>query len=166
MPFSVVHDSAEKPVRVAPFLNRTDKQRVIELWNKEYPQHLSFHNEQEFERYLESIEVKSHFIFKDPKQQIVGWSMVFNRDQKTWFAMIVEEPYQYQGIGKALMAAMKNSSHQLNGWVIDHNNDLKENGTNYFTKKDYFVKHDFRILADSRLETPSVSAVQIQWQKD
>lgn len=166
MPFSVVSDSAEKPVRVASFLNRIDKQRVLELWNKEFPQRLNFSDEEEFERYLESIEVKSHFLFKDSAHQIIGWSMVFNRDQKTWFAMIVDEPYQFQGIGKALMAAMKNSSHQLNGWVIDHNNDFKSNGENYFTKKDYFSKHNFRILADSRLETPAVSAVQIQWQKD
>ena len=91
--------------------------------------------------------------------------MVFDRDNETWFAMIVNEPHQFQGIGKTLMSAMKKRTTQLNGWLVDHNNDIKSNGENYLSKKDYYLKHDFKILDHSRLETQQISAVQIQWEK-
>ena len=142
--------SAEKELHVSNYLSRADKLKVLDLWNKEFPLRLHFQNEEEFDRYIESLDIHNHYLVKDSDQQILAWSMVFNRDFKTWFAVIVDEPFQYQGLGRSLLHSMKKSSNQLNGWVIDHNNDVKANGENYFTKKEFFKKHDFQILDHSR----------------
>lgn len=161
----LIDDFARILVHPTRFLNRQDKQRIIKLWNHDYPERLNFRDEEEFERYLESLDIHNHFILRNTDLELIGWSMVFNRDEKTWFAMIVDAVNEFNGGCTSLINHMKESFHELNCWMIDHNNELKSNGEIFFNKRDFCLNHGFTILEDVRLETAKISAVQIQWKK-
>ena len=59
----------------------------------------------------------------------------------------------------------KEKNSELNGWVIDHNKELKQNKEYYISPIEFYIKNDFRIIAETRLELENISAVKIKWTK-
>ncbi|MCB0473527.1 MAG: hypothetical protein KDC56_10755, partial [Flavobacteriaceae bacterium] len=59
----------------------------------------------------------------------------------------------------------KEKETELNGWVIDHDNDYKINGELYKSPLNFYLKNGFQKSSDRRLELEKISAVKIKWKK-
>ena len=98
--------------------------------------------------------------------KILGWASKFYRDDIRWFAIILSSSIQRQRIGSYLLERIKEDESSLYGWVIDHENDSKSDGTPYKSPLRFYQKQGFEINKELRLELPTLSAVQIVWQKN
>lgn len=147
----------------ANILDAEEKKAVFDLWNQEYPESLFYSNREEFDAYLQGLWQSRHVLVKDHLDRILGWYAEFKRDGELWFAMILDASIQGKGIGTQLLKKAKNSNPILNGWVIDQGGYLKRDGTPYNAPLDFYLKNDFKVLKEKRLELPSISAVKIRW---
>jgi hypothetical protein len=68
-----------------------------------------------------------------------------------------------KGLGSLLVERLKTENELFYGWVIDHNNDVKSNGEQYQTPMPFYLKHEFVLLNEVRMETEIISAVKIKW---
>jgi len=145
-------------------LNEDQKRAVRRLWNNEYPHQLTYQNEVKFESYLKQLINPSHHLYF-PEHGLGAWLAVFERNDERWFAMIIDAKYQRQGVGRELLRTVKSREAELNGWVIDHDRDIKLDGSSYISTIEFYVKNDFQVLSDTRLELENISAVKINWKK-
>jgi GNAT superfamily N-acetyltransferase len=137
--------------------------QLLELWNNEYPQKLNYTSLATFDEYLTKLNKLRHFLVVDNQNKAKGWAFSFERDNERWFAIIVSEKYQNKGIGLQLLNHLKNAETELNGWVIDHNNDVKKNGKIYNSPLAFYKKSNFEVLEQERFESEKISAVKIKW---
>lgn len=145
-------------------LTENQKIEVLNLWNSEYPVKLNYKNHDEFDKYLVSLTTQSHVLLMDTDQKIKGWYVDFNRDNKKWFAIIIDSTLHGKGYGTKLLNLAKDKEIELNGWVIDHNNDKKNNEQYYRSPLDFYLKNGFS-KTENRLELKKISAVNINWSK-
>ncbi len=138
---------------------------MLELWNNEYPEKLSYNSLIEFDYYLQSLNSPKHFLLTNSKDLILGWAITFDRDDEKWFAIILSETIKGKGLGKKMLDKLKQVEVILNGWVIDHNNDKKKNGQPYISPLKFYEKCGFEIQPNNRLELDKISAVKIKWIK-
>ena len=146
-------------------LTKDQKNTFLNLWHNEYPVNLKYNAFSEFENYLKKLNNVTHFILLSDKNHIQGWAYSFSRDKERWFAILLDSKIQKTGYGTILLNKLKGVESKLNGWVIDHNNDIKKNGENYLSPLYFYLKNDFKINSDSRRETEFFSAVKIEWDK-
>ena len=146
-------------------LSAHQKSGIIHIWNNEYPQQLQYHSPEEFDTYLSKLKDCEHIIFEAEGGQIIGWLMVFWRDDAKWFAMILDSAFQKQGLGSHLLNLAKERNTQLNGWATDHENYRKANGEIYRSPLTFYQKNGFQILTETRFENEILSSVKIQWNK-
>ncbi|MCE7993430.1 MAG: GNAT family N-acetyltransferase [Roseivirga sp.] len=146
-------------------LSQSQKQDIIRLWNKEYPAHLSYGTDSEFDSYLAGLSNPLHLTISDQHEQIMAWLITFTRDASRWFAMIIDQSLQGQGIGSRLLDEAKKSETELNGWATDHNRDVRADGRPYPSPIGFYLKNGFEVLTDTRLEKGALSTVKIQWRK-
>jgi len=138
---------------------------VYNLWNAEYPKNL-FHNKvSDFENYLENLTNQQHLLIKDENGNIKGWYFDFLRADEKWFAMILASEIHGKGFGTRLLNEAKKRASELNGWVIDKPNYLKQNGDFYKSPIPFYLKNKFHVLPEVRLELENLSAVKITWKK-
>ena len=143
----------------------TEKQRSEshELWNNEYPAPLKHQNQSDFESYLRNLQNKNHLVLLDSQRVVKGWYMSFRREDEKWFAMILNREIQGRGYGSKLLNKVLKDETLLSGWVIDHDRDLRTDGTPYRSPLDFYTKHGFQVVPDIRLEQTKISAVKIIW---
>ena len=146
-------------------LDQKQKIQIFELWNNEYPEKLAYKTVEEFENYLNNLIEQSHYLLLDEVGQYSGWATTFTRDNEIWFAIIISEKLHGKGIGTKILNSLKEDKHALNGWVIDHNSDKKLNGSIYKFPLDFYIKNNFNVINDTRLELEIMSAVKIKWTK-
>lgn len=146
-------------------LNQVQKEQVLQLWNNEYPEKLAYKNMAGFESYLENLNEVKHFLLANNDEKIQGWAVTFKRENETWFAIILSENLHGKGWGTKVLNELKQNKKALNGWVIDHSNDKKRNGSFYKSPLEFYLKNDFEVLSDTRLELEIMSAVKIKWKK-
>jgi GNAT superfamily N-acetyltransferase len=146
-------------------LSINQKESIICLWNKEYPQQLAHHSLAEFDEYLSKLCDIQHFLLIDELNEIKGWFALFTRENEKWFAMIVDSSQQKKGYGSMLIKNAKSIENELNGWVIDHENYTKLNGEKYNSPLNFYLKNGFEIISNKRLETEKLSALKIHWKK-
>jgi predicted GNAT family N-acyltransferase len=144
-------------------LDEEARQQLLQLWNAEYPAKLSFNSLLEFDAYLEKLEELKHFLLRNDAGTIHGWAFTFIREQEKWFAVILTGELQGKGWGRRMVEVLQQSEKVLNGWVIDHNNDLKLNGQSYTSPLKFYQKLGFEVLSEVRLELDKISAVKIRW---
>ena len=147
-------------------LTLNEKQQIFELWNSEYPQNLKYENFKQFENYLEDLTDQNHILVLDENESILGWYFDFIRENERWFAAILNSEFQGKNIGTSLMEQAKKDRADLNGWVISSNDYLKSNGSVYRSPVGFYLKNDFQIHKDIRLETDKISAIKISWEKN
>ncbi len=135
--------------------------QINELWDEAYPIQLN----NRFGKLLEDVEEYTHYLVENSDEKILGWAVVFRKDNELRFSIIVEEKQHHQGIGSILMEKLKNDYTELYGWVIDHNNDKKRNGEHYISPLPFYQKLGFEILYDVRLDLDMLKAVKIRWSK-
>lgn len=145
--------------------NTHQLEQMLALWNYEYPVQLGYQNREAFEQYLAGLGNKKHILLFDPNQTLVGWYLRFKRDQEIWFALIISSSIQGKGMGKKLMDKAKLEEKILNGWVIDHNQDEKADGSPYRSPLGFYIKQQFNVMEDVRLDIEKISAVKIVWSR-
>lgn len=148
-----------------PHLTELQQQAICHLWNDEYPQALSHKDLESFQNYLIQLEDAKHLLLLDETEQIKGWAFLFTRDNEVWFAIILASNLHKMGFGSKLLDELKTLNPQLNGWVIESTTMLKSNGKYYRSPIQFYVKNNFQILHQNKLELPHFSAVKIVWNK-
>lgn len=146
-------------------LKRKHKLQLFELWNSEFPLSLGHKQPEDFENYLHHLENSTHYLLSLNDRIIVGWIYSFERFEETWFGLLINSPFQRKGHGSRLLNILKGKNSLLNGWVIDHNADLKSNGEIYASPMAFYLKNQFITVPENRLEKDQLSAVQIRWEK-
>lgn len=146
-------------------LSEIQKEVITQLWNTEYPQQLSFGNVDDFDKFLNSVSDKTHYLLIDENTQIKGWLMTFTRQDERWFSVIVDSSEKQKGYGTQLLEVIKNAENEINGWVVEHDNYLKNNGEIYQSPLGFYEKKGFEILHDVRWLTKNLSTVKIRWTK-
>jgi RimJ/RimL family protein N-acetyltransferase len=144
-------------------LQPTEKERIRTIWNSVYPESLLLQTPDDFERYLEPLGQKQHYLMNDLSGKLRGWGITFERENALWFAMILDESIQGTGMGTMLLKRMQAGKHQLSGWVIDHHNAFRADGKPYLSPVEFYLKNKFTIEPETRLELPSISAVCIRY---
>ena len=144
-------------------LNRKTKSQLLELWNNEYPEKLYYKDLVEFDAYLENLFNLTHLLLVDEKNIINGWAFSFDKESERWFGIMISEKFHGQGLGSKMLDKLKQTNHELYGWVIDHNYDKKINGKPYNSPLTFYKKHNFEIVETERLELEKISAVKIRW---
>lgn len=140
-----------------------EKEIIFRLWNKEYPEKLCFKTIPDLENYLVTLANAEYYFLKNTAGEIEGWAITFMRENEKWFTLTVSIEAQGRGKGTSLLDKLKENSENLNGWVIDHNNDVKQNGEPYKSPLVFYQKNNFLICTEIRLEIPVLSAVKITW---
>lgn len=146
-------------------LNVQQKEEVFDLWNKEYPVKITHKSIIDFENYLKKLTEQSHYLLLNENELVVGWASIFTRENERWFAIIISGKIQGKGYGTKMLNALKKCEPVLNGWVIDHNLDKKLNGKPYLSPLEFYLKNEFKLISDHRLELDFMSAVKIYWTK-
>ena len=149
-------------------LDDRQKEAVRQLWNENYPASLALKSPEDLDKYLDGLSGLQHWIIKDAVTvaEVPMWAFTFGRDNATWFAIIIDTEMQGVRIGTSMLDVLKRHNEELNGWVIDHDTELKLNGEPYRSPLAFYLKNNFEVLASERLETPAISAVKIRWKKN
>lgn len=146
-------------------LSLKEKEVLRELWNNEYPAKLNLKTIEDFELYLVGLSKAKHYLLFDELDKINGWAFTFLRDQEEWFAIILDSQIQGKGNGSFLMNEIKKNNTSLNGWVIDHENEVKQNATVYRSPMAFYIKNGFAICKEIRIENEKMSGVKINWKR-
>jgi GNAT superfamily N-acetyltransferase len=144
-------------------LYEEQKEVLRELWNEEYPARLHLKTLEDFESYLNGISNTKHYLLFDDSDKIIGWTFTFLRDGEDWFAIILNSKIQGKGNGSLLINEIKKEKTSLNGWVIDQENEVKQNNELYKSPMPFYIKNGFTILKETRIENEKMSAVKINW---
>ncbi|MFZ9587626.1 MAG: GNAT family N-acetyltransferase [Crocinitomicaceae bacterium] len=128
------------------------------LWNTEYPQKLT----DRFALLLVDTTLVIHFYVLNHQDEIIAWSVLFEKDNDLRFSIIVSSNYKQKGLGTALLTEMKKEGRAFSGWVIDHNHDHKANGSNYLSPLSFYVKNGFTIDQSMRLDNEIIKAVLVR----
>lgn len=145
-------------------LTEQQKEVALGIWNAEYPKQLCIPCMAEFNAFLDSLVNPGYFLLKDEGAGFIGWAAVFYREGIRCFFIMLSGRAQGNGYGTALLNALKAKENSLFGWVIDHDNDVKANGTLYPSPLNFYRKNNFTVNNHLRLETEVLSAVNITWQ--
>lgn len=146
-------------------LDGNQKKVIYELWNAEYPKNLTHQNLSDFENYLNALTNQYHMLLIDKNGAIKGWYFDFDRNNEKSFAMILATEIHGKGFGTLLLNEAKKRESELNGWVIDKTDYLKQNGVGYKSPVPFYLKNGFHKLPEIRLELEHLSAVKITWKK-
>jgi GNAT superfamily N-acetyltransferase len=145
-------------------LSTAQKKDIVRLWNAEYPAYLSYAHVSEFDCYLEGLANPRHFLIADQTGTVRAWLVTFTRGNERWFAMILDASLQGQGIGSRLLHEAREYKKELNGWVIDHDRDVRSDGRPYPSPLGFYLKNGFELVSNVRLETSAMSCAKIRWQ--
>ncbi|MCC2590635.1 GNAT family N-acetyltransferase [Chryseobacterium sp. MFBS3-17] len=132
-------------------------QQINDLWNEEYPINLK----NRFGLLLEGVSNYNHYLIEE-NNQILAWAVDFEKDNETRFSIIVNKKHQRKGLGSLLIDRLKKDLGEFYGWVIDHNNDIKENGEFYQTPISFYRNNGFEVLIDERIDSEIIKAVKIK----
>ena len=144
-------------------LKTEQKQSLHRLWNQVYPSRLSHAQLIDFEKYLYELEELEHHLLIDEAEEIMGWGFRFTRDRERWFGLLLQEELQGQGYGAFLLNRMKAEEEELNGWVIYHNKELRNSGQAYRSPLGFYLKQDFVVFSDVKMNNDYISAVKVRW---
>lgn len=146
-------------------LNKDQKRQVMDLWNNEYPSKVIHSSVTEFEHYLQDLVDQHHIILSDDNGNVKGWLVYFIRNSERWFAMILDASIQRKGWGSKFLDLAKEYNSELNGWIIDNDNELKQNGEPYKSPVEFYKKNGFQILFKTTFTFDDLTGIKIAWKK-
>ena len=138
-------------------INQYQFQQINQLWNEEYPIKLK----DRFNLILDGVDNFNHYLIEE-NNQIIAWAVDFEKENETRFSIIVSKKNQGKGIGSLLIDRLKRDLGVFYGWVIDHNNDLKQDGEFYQTPLTFYASRGFEVLKQQRIDSELISAVKIK----
>ena len=147
-----------------PMLLPDQKAIICYLWNNEFPKKLAI-TPSVFDDFLVSLGNHKHYLIEGNDSRIMGWAFTFDRDADRWFSMIIDSEFQRQGLGRIMLNLLKENEDRLNGWVIDHSNDFKQNGEPYLSPLSFYTRNGFVAIPEIRFENEKISAIKIEWRK-
>lgn len=147
-------------------LSLEEKDILREIWNNEYPARLHLKTIYDFDLYLNGLSNTKHYLLFDDSNKIIGWTFTFSREGEDWFAIILDSKIQGKGNGSLLINEIKKRNTSLNGWVTDHENEVKQNNEFYKSPMLFYIKNGFTILTETRIENEKMSAVKINWKRE
>ena len=142
-------------------LTLIQSEQINALWNSEYPVKLK----DRFSILLEGTAWYNHFFIEDANRSIIAWAVIFEHTEQIRFSIIVSQHHQGKGLGKLLLDKLKSQYNEFYGWVIDHNDDLKSNGTNYISPLPFYIKQGFEMNPNKRIASEMIQAVLVGWKK-
>jgi len=90
---------------------------------------------------------------------------IFDRDEERWFSMLLSSDTQGKGFGSRLIQEAQKTESHLNGWVVDDDQHIKNDGSPYRSPVGFYLKNGFSVKKDVRFTSPQLSAVKIIWSK-
>ena len=144
-------------------LTLVERQALFKLWNFEYPVKIGYQKISEFDDYLEKLTNKKYYLLISEINEILGWGFTFVRDNDNWFGIKVNSKMNKKGHGTVLLNELKRNNLVLNGWVIDHKNEIKQNNEPYISPIDFYKKNGFLVNHDIRIKNDKISALKIIW---
>lgn len=147
------------------FLNLEQKTSITALWNQEYPEKLKLPTVTDFENYLASLQDLNQIILTDDANSIKGWLAYFKRDGEKWFAMLIDPSLQGKGWGSGFLGLAKQRNTELNGWVIDNDTELKQNGEAYKSPLSFYLKNGFEVSDNVIIEKKGVRGIKVSWKQ-
>ncbi|HQU84552.1 MAG TPA: GNAT family N-acetyltransferase [Pyrinomonadaceae bacterium] len=147
-------------------LTAAQKKHVVEMWNNEYPANIAYSDVSGFDEYLNGFHTKRHFLAIDENGEIVGWALIFDRDDVLWFAIIIDGKAQGKGLGVKLIETLQSAEKRLFGWVIDNDESVKSNGEKYRSPLGFYRKLGFKVHHHEKYLKGGISGVKIEWHDD
>jgi GNAT superfamily N-acetyltransferase len=147
------------------FLSPEQKLTALRTWNTEYPVRLQMPGMAEFDAFLGTLTNPKYYLFIDDAENIAGWAATFTAGPVRSFFIMLSGAYHGKGYGTILLNELKKEGPQLFAWAIDHNNDVKPDGTPYPSPINFYLKNGFTVNNDLRLEDEQLSAVNILWEE-
>lgn len=144
-------------------LSIEQKEAIFRMWNNEYPAQLAYDSIEDLDVYLGNLHSAYHYFAVDIVGNIVGWAFSFVRESEKWFAIIVDSTLHKTGVGTMFLNRLKEKTMLLNGWLTDHDNYIRCDGTPYISPVGFYLKNGFTLHADIRLQTDQLSAAKITW---
>jgi len=147
---------------LGPFssISNDELSQVLHLWNNSYPIGICYNDINELNTFFAPLGNRRHYMIKD-NSSIEAWIVTFDRDDARWFSIIVSPSNKRKGLGKKLLQYVMKIEPKLNGWVTDHDNDVKRDGTPYESPIGFYLKLGFDIDHQTRYEKPGISCVRI-----
>jgi len=147
-------------------LSPTQKENVLTLWNSVPPANIAHDSMESLAEYFTTLEDVVYTLTLDDTNRIVGWFADFNRDNGRWFAMLLDQSIHGKGVGSQLLTQVKSRYDEISGWVIDHDKDIRLDGSPYISPVNFYLKNGFEIVSDVRLELDYLSCVKMRWRKN
>lgn len=138
-------------------LSKNQFQQINQLWNQEYPIKLK----DRFGLLLDGVDNYNHYIIEQ-NNIILAWAVDFEKENEIRFSLIVGSEYKKKGLGSLLIQRLKHDLGEFYGWVIDHNEDIKQNGEFYMSPLAFYKSKGFEVLSEHRIESDIISAVKIK----
>lgn len=146
-------------------LTKNQKEQIHIIWNKVYTAKITYQSIDELDNYLNRVSNHKHLLIIN-NATLMGWYFQFMREDETWFSLMLDPSMHGKGYGSKLLNIAKQSVDELNGWVIDKSNEPKLDGTIYQSPLEFYLKNDFTVIHDTRLEVEVISAIKIKWTRN
>ena len=79
--------------------------------------------------------------------------------------MLMPTSMQGKGYGSILLEELTENKEMISAWVVDHDQDLKSDGSPYVSPLQFYLKNGFVIQEGVRLELDTISAAKLVWRK-
>lgn len=145
-------------------LNEADRNNIFELWNTLYPSQVTFSTYQDFESFLEASKKQLNVVHRNDQGILSGWLMVFERDNKRNFVMLISENHQAKGVGRLLVDEMKKREDQVQGWIVTDSTYVRSDGRLYKSPLGFYKKLGFSITNDQWTKK-DLRSTKIIWSK-
>jgi GNAT superfamily N-acetyltransferase len=146
-------------------LNQQQQLELLKCWNDVYPENLKFEDLSKLNSYFEGLQHVEYFLLIDSSIPAAAFSFRFIRDEELWLAMLMPPTMQGKGYGSILLEELTENKDMISAWVVDHERDVKADGSPYVSPLPFYLKNGFEIQEGIRLELDSISAAKLVWKK-
>ncbi len=146
-------------------LNQQQQFELLKCWNEVYPLNLKFDDLGKMKIYFDGLQKLEYFLLIDSSIPATAFSFRFIRDEELWLAMLMPPAMQGKGYGSILIEELTENINSISAWVVDHERDVKADGSPYISPLLFYLKERFEIQEGVRLETDTISAAKLVWKK-
>lgn len=146
-------------------LNQQQQLELLKCWNEVYPVNLKFDDLGKMKIYFDGLQKLEYFLLIDSSIPAIAFSFRFIRDEEMWLTMLMPTSMQRKGYGSILLEELTENINSISAWVVDHDKDVKADGSPYISPLPFYWKERFEIQESVRLETDTISAAKLVWKK-
>ena len=146
-------------------LNPKQQAEFLKCWNDVYPENLKFDDLAKLNSYFDCLQQVEYFLLIDSSIPATAFSFRFIRDEELWLAMLMPPSMQGKGYGSILLEELTENVDTISAWVVDHDLDVKSDGTPYRSPLQFYLKNGFAVQDGMRLELDTISAAKLVWKR-